>query len=88
MGGVEFIGRVRSPYRSIGGGAACHLLACPLKQDTHAMLQVVSNRMQKTVVVAVSYVVWMPKYKVYQKRTSRHKVTAIHSRALPFAEHA
>lgn len=40
------------------------------------MLQVVSNRMQKTVVVAVSYVVWMPKYKVYQKRVSRHKVTA------------
>ncbi|KAG2490791.1 hypothetical protein HYH03_010713 [Edaphochlamys debaryana] len=35
--------------------------------------RVVSNRMQKTVVVAVSYVVWVPKYKVYQKRVSRHK---------------
>ncbi|GLC41649.1 hypothetical protein PLESTB_000693000 [Pleodorina starrii] len=35
--------------------------------------RVVSNRMQKTVVVAVSYVVWIPKYKVYQKRVSRHK---------------
>ncbi|GFR50359.1 hypothetical protein Agub_g12569 [Astrephomene gubernaculifera] len=35
--------------------------------------KVVSNRMQKTVVVAVSYVVWIPKYKVYQKRVSRHK---------------
>lgn len=30
--------------------------------------------MQKTVVVAVSYVVWVPKYKVYQKRVARHKV--------------
>ncbi|KAG2434783.1 hypothetical protein HXX76_007668 [Chlamydomonas incerta] len=29
--------------------------------------------MQKTVVVAVSYVVWVPKYKVYQKRVARHK---------------
>jgi hypothetical protein len=29
-----------------------------------AAVQVVSNRMQKTVVVAVNYVVWVPKYKV------------------------
>ncbi|GIL54979.1 hypothetical protein Vafri_10658 [Volvox africanus] len=35
--------------------------------------RVVSNRMQKTVVVAVRYVLWIPKYKVYQKRISRHK---------------
>lgn len=35
--------------------------------------KVVSNRMQKTVVVAVNYVVWVPKYKVYEKRVSRHK---------------
>mmetsp|Transcript_31301 Transcript_31301/g.69684 ORF Transcript_31301/g.69684 Transcript_31301/m.69684 type:complete len:152 (-) Transcript_31301:642-1097(-) len=34
--------------------------------------RVVSNRMQKTVVVAVSYAVWVPKYKVYQRRVSRH----------------
>ncbi|KAJ9531904.1 hypothetical protein QJQ45_022057 [Haematococcus lacustris] len=34
--------------------------------------QVVSNRMQKTVVVAVSYVVWVPRYKVYEKRVGRH----------------
>jgi hypothetical protein len=33
--------------------------------------------MQKTVVVAVSYVVWIPKYKVYQKRVSRHKVRGL-----------
>lgn len=30
--------------------------------------------MQKTAVVAVNYVVWVPKYKVYEKRTSRHMV--------------
>lgn len=34
--------------------------------------RVVSNRMQKTVVVAVDYVVWRPKHKVYEKRTSKH----------------
>lgn len=34
--------------------------------------RVVSNRMQKTVVVAVSYVVWVPRYKVYEKRVGRH----------------
>jgi len=34
--------------------------------------RVVSNRMQKTVVVAVNYVVWVPKYGVYEKRVSRH----------------
>lgn len=34
--------------------------------------RVVSNRMQKTVVVAVDYVVWQPKLKVYEKRTSKH----------------
>lgn len=34
--------------------------------------RVVSNRMQKSVVVAVTYVVWVPKYKVYEKRVSRH----------------
>ena len=37
--------------------------------------QVVSNRMQKTVVVAVHYVVWVPKYKVYQRRVARHMVS-------------
>ncbi len=31
-----------------------------------------SNRMQKTVVVAVDYVVWQPKLKVYEKRISKH----------------
>lgn len=36
------------------------------------MGRVVSNRMQKTVVVAVDYVVWRPKLKVYEKRTSKH----------------
>lgn len=30
--------------------------------------------MQKTVVVAVNYAVWVPKYKVYEKRVSRHMV--------------
>lgn len=30
--------------------------------------------MQKTVVVAVSYVVWVPKYKVYERRVARHMV--------------
>jgi hypothetical protein len=30
--------------------------------------------MQKTVVVAVSYVVWVPRYKVYEKRVGRHMV--------------
>jgi small subunit ribosomal protein S17 len=34
--------------------------------------RVVSNRMQKTVVVAVDYVVWRPKNKIYEKRTSKH----------------
>jgi small subunit ribosomal protein S17 len=34
--------------------------------------RVVSNRMQKTVVVAVDYVVWRPKIKMYEKRTSKH----------------
>eukprot|EP00798_Chlamydomonas_sp_ICE-L_P025297 gene25297-10951_t len=34
--------------------------------------RVVSNRMQKTVVVTVSYCVWVPKYKVYERRMSRH----------------
>nr|8A22_Bq Chain Bq, uS17m [Polytomella magna]8APN_Bq Chain Bq, uS17m [Polytomella magna]8APO_Bq Chain Bq, uS17m [Polytomella magna] len=34
--------------------------------------KVVSNRMQKGVVVAVNYVVWIPKYKVYERRTARH----------------
>lgn len=34
--------------------------------------RVVSNRMQKTVVVAVDYVVWRPKLKVYEKRTHKH----------------
>ena len=38
------------------------------------LLQVVSNRMQKTCVVAVHYALWVPKYKVYQKRVSRHQV--------------
>jgi ribosomal protein S17 len=41
--------------------------------------QVVSNRMQRTVVVAVSYVVWVPKYKVYERRVSRHMVR-VHGR--------
>lgn len=36
------------------------------------MGRVVSNRMQKTVVVAVDYVVWQPKLKVYEKRVSKH----------------
>ncbi|KAG1670455.1 hypothetical protein FOA52_010191 [Chlamydomonas sp. UWO 241] len=36
--------------------------------------RVVTNRMQKTAVVAVHYALWVPKYKVYQKRVSRHKV--------------
>lgn len=31
-----------------------------------------SNRMQKTVVVAVDRVVWYPKQKTYVKRTSKH----------------
>lgn len=35
--------------------------------------RVVSNRMQKTVVVAVHYAIWVPKYKAYQRRASRHK---------------
>ncbi|GAX81917.1 hypothetical protein CEUSTIGMA_g9345.t1 [Chlamydomonas eustigma] len=35
--------------------------------------RVVSNRMQKTAVVAVHYAIWVPKYKVYQKRVSRHQ---------------
>lgn len=30
--------------------------------------------MQKTAVVAVHYALWVPKYKVYQKRVSRHPV--------------
>jgi hypothetical protein len=30
--------------------------------------------MQKTVVVAVSYCVWVPRYQVYEKRVSRHMV--------------
>jgi small subunit ribosomal protein S17 len=34
--------------------------------------RVVSNRMQKTVVVAVDYVVWRPKLKVYETRTAKH----------------
>mmetsp|Transcript_30025 Transcript_30025/g.54903 ORF Transcript_30025/g.54903 Transcript_30025/m.54903 type:complete len:152 (-) Transcript_30025:303-758(-) len=34
--------------------------------------KVVSNRMNKSVVVAVSYVVWIPKYKVYERRYARH----------------
>ena len=34
--------------------------------------RVVSNRMQKTVVVAVDQVVWQPKQKMYLRRTSKH----------------
>lgn len=34
--------------------------------------RVVSNRMQKTVVVAVDYLVWRPKLKVHEKRTAKH----------------
>jgi ribosomal protein S17 len=34
--------------------------------------RVVSNRMQKTVVVAVDRLVWVPKLKVFERRTSRH----------------
>jgi ribosomal protein S17 len=30
--------------------------------------------MQKSVVVAVNYVVWVPKYGVYEKRVGRHMV--------------
>lgn len=33
--------------------------------------RVVSNRMQKTVVVAVDRLVWVPKLKVFERRTSR-----------------
>lgn len=33
--------------------------------------------MRKTVVVAVGYVVWVPKYKVYERRVSRFKVGAL-----------
>lgn len=38
----------------------------------HFVGRVVSNRMQKTVVVAVDRVVWQHKLKMYQKRTSKH----------------
>jgi len=34
--------------------------------------RVVSNRMQKTVVVAVDYLAYIPKLKTYEKRTSKH----------------
>ena len=34
--------------------------------------RVVSNRMQKTVVVAVSYLAYRPKLKLYEKRTAKH----------------
>ncbi|GBF89119.1 30S ribosomal protein S17 [Raphidocelis subcapitata] len=34
--------------------------------------RVVSNRMQKTVVVAVDYMAYLPKLKTYEKRTSKH----------------
>lgn len=34
--------------------------------------RVVSNRMQKTVVVAVSYMAYLPKLKTYEKRTAKH----------------
>jgi small subunit ribosomal protein S17 len=34
--------------------------------------RVVSNRMQKTVVVAVDYMAWLPKLKTYEKRTAKH----------------
>jgi hypothetical protein len=40
-------------------------------------MQVVSNRMQKTVVVAVNYVVWVPRYHVYEKRVGRHMVRGL-----------
>ena len=33
--------------------------------------------MQKTAVVAVSYCVWVPKYKVYERRMSRHMVSGV-----------
>jgi hypothetical protein len=39
--------------------------------------------MQKTVVVAVSYVVWVPKYKVYEKRVGRHMVCVAMQRGVP-----
>lgn len=42
--------------------------------------QVVSNRMRKTINVAVQYVAWIPKYKVYQKRTRKHMVSRCPSR--------
>jgi small subunit ribosomal protein S17 len=34
--------------------------------------RVVSNRMQKTVVVAVDYLAYRPKLKTYEKRTAKH----------------
>ncbi|KIY94038.1 hypothetical protein MNEG_13923, partial [Monoraphidium neglectum] len=34
--------------------------------------RVVSNRMQKTVVVAVDYMAYLPKLKMYEKRTAKH----------------
>ncbi len=61
MGGAAFIGRV----------GARHSATCP---SISRLQQVVSNRMQKTAVVAVHYAVWVNKYKVYQRRVSRHQV--------------
>eukprot|EP00983_Pelagomonas_calceolata_P101695 1158726-Pelagomonas_calceolata.AAC.10 len=80
MGGGVFVGRVReracNQNSEVFEDTSLLLLLPP--HNNHLALQtitqVVSNRMQKTVVVAVNYVVWVPKYGVYEKRVSRHMV--------------
>jgi ribosomal protein S17 len=47
--------------------------------------RVVSNRMQKTVVVAVDRLVWVPKLKVFERRTSRHLAHCELGEGLPAA---
>ncbi len=64
-GGARCCACVPGCQAGLSGGA----MAC-----FEARAQVVSNRMQKTVVVACSYVIWVPKYKVYEKRVARHMV--------------
>ena len=52
--------------------AFCKFDTDPVRQLTECMvLQVISNRMQKSVLVAINYMKKIPKYKVSIRRTTK-----------------
>lgn len=67
----------------------CHAVSWPSSAPynparTLSLPQVVSNRMQKTVVVAVDRYVYIPKYRTTQRRTSRIMVSPLAHLPLAF----